>query len=228
MKDKPSLGIYGKVSVRVEDKDGRLLYEKEQPMESFVLNFSRIVRGLFGSFATLTSGTAGAAIYVTNESVLTSVYDISNTKQDIKIVTYISQSSQTQIGLLAVNAPANDDTWGIVIGGGSTPPAPDNYNLELKYTHGTGVNQFSYLATSFIDPTVSGNNISFSIIRQFTNLYSADQVVRETGIIARWKFAVGYYSYDVKFLIVRDVLTSPVTVPSGGILTVKYTITVSV
>jgi len=112
------------------------------------------------------------------------------------------------------------DTLGLVIGMGDTPVSPIDYDLADRITHGTGLNQMLHGSMTIEDVVVSDSQSSFRVSRTFTNNSGASITVKEIGAIFRcWEVGGG----DRRFLYLRDVLSSPTTVPDGAALTVRYT-----
>jgi hypothetical protein len=140
---------------------------------------------------------------------------------------YFSQTSTTIIDTsgssrstsggswIIVNAPAGNTAYGIVVGSSDTPVSRDDYKLASQILHGTGLGQLMYGAMSFDAPAAYGTGYLFRAIRVFTNDSGADVTVKEIGIYIY--LAAGYY-----FCIIRDVLTTPVTIPNGYSWTVRY------
>jgi len=124
---------------------------------------------------------------------------------------------------MGCNADSGDDSYGIVVGSGSTPVSDDDYNLESKIPHGTGDGQLYYSEHSFSDVEVGGNYARFRVARNFSNLGSVDVTVYEFGLIVRnyWKHK-NAITKDVMFLICRDVVSEGVVVKPNETLTVAY------
>jgi hypothetical protein len=125
---------------------------------------------------------------------------------------------------LGMNAPDNDDTYGIVVGTGTATVTPTDYCLASKIPHGTGSGQLDY-GVHTVTESYTGSSSYCEISRSFTNVSGAEITVREVGLIARNRFIKP--SSDVKFLIARDVLPSPVRVKNLGSLTVRYRISLT-
>jgi len=128
---------------------------------------------------------------------------------------------------LALNAGDNDDSYGIWVGSGQATVSPTDYNLSSKISHGSGSGQLDYEPHT-VTSSYSDTSSYVEIARSFVNKSGADVVVREVGLVARnyWKNSVKVRN-DVKFLIARDVLPTPVTVKNLGSLTVRYRISLS-
>jgi len=123
--------------------------------------------------------------------------------------------------ILRVNAPADNANYGIWIGYGSTAVAPEDYTLESKAT----TTDFSYNGTTLEAVSYDANVALFRIIRTFTNISGASKTISEIGLVFYEKQNVS--PADVYFLIARDVLPTPATVPDGGTITVRYIIKIA-
>jgi len=117
----------------------------------------------------------------------------------------------------SVLAPAGEDNYGILVGTGSTAFSITQYSLVSKISHGTGSGQLSYGEQSVID---YGNDFE-QWQRSFDNNSGADITVYEIGMACRTTKLANGTSETHYILLARDVIT-PVTVPNGGRLTVKY------
>jgi hypothetical protein len=127
---------------------------------------------------------------------------------------------------IAMSAADNDDTYGVVVGSGTATVTPTDYNLASKIPHGTGSGQLDY-DTHTVASSYTSSSSYVEISRVFVNRSGSDIVVREVGLIARNYWKDGSTIYDVKFLVARDVLPSPVTVKNLGSLTVRYRISLT-
>jgi len=113
---------------------------------------------------------------------------------------------------------------GIVIGTGTATPTPNDYRLELPIANGTGSGQLVYSNPTFTKPSVSGNTTSMTISQTFQNQSGASITVTEVGMIA----AVWSSSITTQYvLITHDLLSSPITIPNGGVMAITYTISVT-
>ena len=129
---------------------------------------------------------------------------------------------------LAMNALSGDDSFGIVVGSGTTNVSPTDSSLASKISNGTGSGQLSY-QTHTTNSSFSSSSSFIQISRTFINNSGADVVVREVGLIARNFFRDNSgVKNDAKILIARDVLPNPVTVKPLGSLNVTYTLSLSV
>ncbi len=115
------------------------------------------------------------------------------------------------------NAGAGVDTYGIVVGTGTTAPTNTDYDLDTKIAHSAvgAAGCLNYQADTFVAPTVSGPNVDFDISRTFLNETGSTITVEEVGIIVR-NADIGKYH-----LIMRNLSTKVVL--DGYTLTVVYT-----
>jgi hypothetical protein len=129
--------------------------------------------------------------------------------------TDITGTSRTElIYPIAVNAGAGVTSYGIVVGSSDTPVTRDDYKLGSQIAHGSGTGQLMYGAVSIDAPTTYGTGYLTRVIRVFTNNSGADITVKEIGVY--------YYNIYHYFCMIRDVLTTPVTIPNGYSWTVRY------
>ena len=119
----------------------------------------------------------------------------------------------TNAGRLLLNAPEGDDTYGIVVGTGTTPVTPDDYKLEQQIPHGSSDNQLYHYPCNVLDLEVEGNRVIQKIQRQFENRGTVDIDINEIGLQA---LVIDSGGTTYKVLIVRDVLSEPISIPSGG------------
>ena len=209
-----------RLTVTVKDKNGKIIKQHKQKSHSFLMNFAAML---------------GASMFETASANF--YYFRATTGTWYSFDTYHSNWS-----IFYMNDGANDSTYGIVVGTGTTPPTPNDYNLENIISNGTGSGQLVYGSHS-ISPqggtselqagtstpttgvlTPSGNTISFSISRTFQNQSGAPITVSEVGIIA---LPVVYSNTTAYVLIIHDLLSSPITVANLSILQITYTISVT-
>jgi len=176
------------IEAEVIDKSGKVIQRHRQKSRTWVRNWIVMLNRFMKN--------SGASV----------------TKQD---GTGISISYSIAIGtMLKVNAGAGIDTWGILVGSGTTPYSPDDYALANKIPNGTGDGQLSYGATQVFDVVDDGTSLSFKIVRTFSNEGSVNVTVNEVGLAV---YANGY-----NILVARDVLSSSISVPAGSSLVIRY------
>jgi hypothetical protein len=197
----------------------RLIIEKDRKVvykgisKSFVLNFAKLLGAMFSATAT---GTAVSTTVTGKDGAPKTVYS-----------EWYGASWQGGGTPMAANAPDNDDSFGIIVGSGTTPVSTSNYNLASMISHGTGSGQLDYDTHSPV-PSYASTSSYIEISRVFVNKSGADVVVREVGLVYRnyWK-DVGGVRVDQKILMARDVLPTPITVKNLGSLTVRYRVSLT-
>jgi hypothetical protein len=198
--------------IEVKDKTGKLLKRYETPAKSWLKQFIQILKG---QFATRQSTTVG------NGNV--NVVDESGTARGYPNQTTAPSGYNVNLSTLG---DVGDASQGIIVGTSDTSNSLTTYALGGKITHGTGSGQLVYNAETIEDVTnPSGNDLQFRITRTFTNNSGATITVKEVGLLVR--------VYDTSnnprsFLVARDVLPSPVDVPDGATLTIRYVVKITV
>jgi len=193
------LGLEYELEVR--DKHGKLISKTKGKSHSFVRNWIRMLRTLFTN--TLTDAAVSVALPDTSGAS----------------TNYYAQASDAYMKVLGVNAPAGDDDWGIQVGTSDVAFDRTHYSLQGKISTGTGAGQLVYEAVTVEDYSETDSEAGFRVVRTFTNSSGADVTVKEIGIVTINSNAVTSY-----FLIARDVLATPQTIPDGAALTVRYRI----
>jgi hypothetical protein len=198
----------------IVELDGKEVYRGES--RSFVQNLGKLLLATFQSSA---SGVVGGITSAT----------ITNTSGNSVTIYGEAYGGSPTSGFapMAVNSTVGTDSYGIVVGSGSTPQTYSDYALASQIKNGTGAGQLSYGAHTTASSYGSSSSY-IAISRTFTNQSGSAIVVREVGMIARQAvYGANTISSDIKYLIARDVLANPVTVNNLGTLTVTYTLTLS-
>lgn len=112
----------------------------------------------------------------------------------------------------AVYPTAGVDSVGIVVGTGSTAVTLNDYKLDTQVATGNGSGQLAYQAQGVGVTTVAGQVSKTRFFRQFINGSGGSIIVSEVGM--QGLVTGGYY------LMLRDVVGSPVTVINGDTLNV--------
>jgi len=175
---------YIEIEVTVRSKNGKVIKHFKKRSDSFVANYYRIIRVLF---ACPLSGT---------------VKDMGGNDRTITCPNKID-----------VMAPEDDDSYGILIGKGTTSPTPDDYTIESQVFNDT----LRHKVVSVSAVTISGSETSFTVSRDFVNVSGADQTIYEIAEVAKVTTTEG----DVEVLIFRHVESGGITVPNGATLTVQ-------
>jgi nitrate reductase NapAB chaperone NapD len=229
IKDKiqDALKLHNNIDIRIEakviDKNGKIIKVHKQKSHSFLMNYLSMLANLmlnpYGSmnnyFYFLSTANTWWS-YAPNYTIATNA--------------------------LTILDGANDSTYGIVVGSGTSTPTPQDYNLQSQIQNGTGSGQLVYsahtvsptpgtggIAGSTTEPStgvlpVSNKTTSFQVSRQFTNQSGASITVSEVGIIVKATLNNNNTEY---VLIIHDLLSSAVTVPNLSILQITYTISVT-
>jgi hypothetical protein len=214
----------GYIEIEVRDLEGKVIQRGKHKMHSFLNNLMKVLEG----FVRASGGTALGS-YGTIASM--SVTGTDGASKTIAIEWYgIDRCGGTAI---ALKAPDNDSSYGIVVGSGTTAVNLNSNALASPIAHGTGAGQLDYDTMSIedlgLDTLVLPPVYRMRLLRGFRNLSGDNVFINEVGIIARnyWKqyFAPGAV-YDVKFLIAKDVLPTSYVVPNGGSATVAVVVEV--
>jgi len=194
--------------IEVTDKDGNIVKQIKKKSESLVKNFLMLLNAAFkpGTSDVVDTGgttrTTGAKYCVT--------YD--NWAFGDNTITLCVGCGWTP------TAPEADDTYGIIVGTSDQAVSASDYNLISKIAHGDSAGQLYHYATTMLEPTVDGNTVRQRFERTFKNNSGGDITVKEIGLVV--KIPVDNYLV----MIIRDVLSTPVTVSTGGKMRVIYRI----
>jgi hypothetical protein len=199
------------IEYEVRDKDGKIIQKGKFTAKSWVGNIVGLLSAIISTWATA----SGTSPYLNTRSDL---MDIGGSARPVTLTT----SSNIYLGGCA---PAGDVSAGIVVGSSDTPVSLGQYSLGALISHGTGSGQLSYGAT-VVDSLTKNSIWYFRIIRTFTNYSGATVTVREIGLYVRLGIAISPYYYSC--MLARDVPTSPISVPNGSTLTIRYIVSHSI
>lgn len=110
--------------------------------------------------------------------------------------------------------------YGIHVGSGTTPPTPQDYNLESKIPS-RSVTLSNQTRDSSCENGIFKRETTFTV----TNRGSSELTVSEVGLINQTESTTNQTKY---VLIDRTLLDSPATIPAGETATITYTITYTV
>ena len=193
------------LKIKVINENGKCTYYRRYRSRSFVIGF------LNAMFTNL----SGQGITNTNTSG--------------------SQYTTEQVDQINVNDGSNDNNYGIQIGTGTTTPSIVDTRLSALITNGTGAGQMQYGGVNVTGAvTNTSNNTGYiTVTRTFTNNSGASITVSEVGLVA-WSGNSGgsingtfYGSSNQYYLIIHDLLPTPITVPNGSSLSISYEIQVA-
>jgi hypothetical protein len=195
----------------VTDIDGKLIDEGRKESQTWVGNIVRFLWMLFQG-ASLTS--------VASRYQADTPAAIRNTANASRAMGLVSSYS-TYLGV-GVGA---GELVGIVVGASDAPVTIGQYDLVSKILHGTGTGQLFYNANAVEALSDTSSPYTFRVVRTMTNQSGGSVTVREIGLFIKLSTSPGdiYVS-----MLARDVLTTPITVPAGSTLTVRYIISHSV
>jgi hypothetical protein len=199
----------------VTDRDGKLIDKGRKESQTWVGNIVRMLWQLF------TGGTTGGFTTGTSSVVNTpsNIRDTSNTARPIGL-------TSTTINVYTGVSGGAGVLIGIVAGSSDTPVAIDQYDLVAKILHGTGTGQLFYNANTVEALSDTPPTYRFRIVRTMTNQSGGSITVREIGLFYQIIFSGS--PHVAVCMLARDVLTTPITVPAGSTLTVRYIISHSV
>jgi hypothetical protein len=195
------------IEYEVRDKNGKLLSKGKLPAKSWVGN----IIGMLSSLMSMWVGPTSAYYHAGRADLI----DTSGSNRYLLI-----GGSSTGV-YLGGCGPAGDTSAGIVVGTSDTSVSLGQYNLQSPIAHGTGAGQLSYGATT-VESLVKDTAWYFRVIRTFTNSSGGSITVREIGLFVR--LGMGPSPNYFSCMLARDVLTSPITIPNGSTLTVRYII----
>ena len=120
---------------------------------------------------------------------------------------------------------------GIQVGSGQQSNAFNAHNLAAPIANGSGVGQLVYGSPSVsTNVSASGSSAYISLMQTFANQSGGTINVTELGIMVAVQLgeaSLGYTTNCGNLLIWYDVLSSSISVPNGGSLTIAYTFTVN-
>jgi len=199
------MNVKAYLKIRVIDENGKCIYYRRYRSRSFVIGFLNVI------FSNLSGQT------ITNTNTSGSQYTTSSNDD------------------IAVNDSSNDNRYGIQIGTGTTTPSIVDSRLSALITNGTGAGQMQYGGDNITGAvTNTSNNTGYiTVTRTFTNNSGASITVSEVGLVA-WSGngsanigGITYYQSNQYYLIIHDLLPTPITVPNGSSLSISYEIQVA-
>jgi hypothetical protein len=189
----------------VKDKDGKLIDKGRKESQTWVANIIRLIWSLFNA-TTFYDRTGN--VYAPTVAVMRDTGN--NTRR-------FGTTFATVVGGVG-------DLIGIVVGSSDTAYDPTQYDLAGKILHGSGAGQLFYGASTIEPLTETPPTFQFRIIRSMTNQSSGSVTVKELGLFIRLADETNNARF---YMLARDVLTSPITVPAGSTLTTRYIVSFS-
>lgn len=139
---------------------------------------------------------------------------------DIRDTSDVVRSIPESGHIFACDALADDDTFGVIVGTGTTSPDIDDHKIETIIPTGGGGGQLNYSIGTYGAPASDATTSQFTITRNFANASGGDITVNEIAL-----YVEGYLfetDTDYIFMTIRDVIGGGISVPNGETLTVNY------
>jgi len=195
------------------------------------VSFELEVRDKTGKLLKKVSGASRSFVSIFLQWLLTGLVSTPYTFKDRggtdrEVYTHIPAQSGVDVEFINmdVKGPADDVNYGILVGYGTTSPAPGDYDLESPAPN----SELKAYETTLEECGVSGNETYATFKRVFENVSGADNTINELGLAAKYYRKVGTDERGPwYFLLIRDVLSTGQTVPAGATVTVRYTIKVT-
>jgi len=196
-------GISLSIRLQLKDKDEKIVLERVEAGNSFLLNFMRMLYAIF-----------------TVSEYSEFIYKADRERRSREL---LGREFMVEYILDGMHAWAykEDDTHGIVIGRGEAVLTPDDQALSAKISNGLEAGKMLYLFSDIRPTTVTATEAYIALRRSFINHSGAPITIKELGVIV---WVVGTNKYK---LIIRDLII-PVTVPNDYTLDVQYIITISI
>jgi len=151
------------------------------------------------------------------------IIDTGNTSRAAAMDTMNSATTAVPRYFFAVDAPEDDDTYGIVVGSDNTAEDNTDYKLNTQIADGAAAGELDYTSHTWVTSAVVGANVDFQIQRPFINNSGGNVTIEECGIYLKtWCVSGSTMVTGYIFCIVRDT-TGTVTVADGQTATVDYT-----
>jgi len=191
------MNVKAYLKIKVIDENGKCTYYRRYRSRSFVANFLRQIFTNLSHQSVNNVNTGGGSYSIVN-------YDT-----------------------IIVNDVSNDDNYGILIGSGTSAPSIIDHNLSQVISNGASVGQMQYGAVSVTGAVTntSTNTGYITVTRTFTNNSGSSITVSEVGLVA-WSGNFSGQSNQF-YLIIHDLLPTPITVPNGSSLSISYEIQVA-
>jgi hypothetical protein len=119
----------------------------------------------------------------------------------------------------------------IQVGSGQQSNPYSANSLAAPIANGSGTGQLVYGQPSIpSNVIVSGSEVYFTVSQTLNNSSGGTVTITEVGIVTYLQFGGGYSTspgFSGNILVWYDVLSSPISIPNGGSLTIYYTFTVN-
>jgi len=207
-KDSPTFNAY--ITIIVRDSNRNIVNIHRQRSHSPTKNFIAYFMPMY---------------YLYSNNISLTITNTSNTSY--------SYTTSPFIGISYPSNQKNNVSYLVMIevGSGSQSNAYNAYNLASPIANGSGTGQLLYgtpsISTSI---TASGSSAYFYISQTFNNYSGGAVTITEVGIItglAQNTANGSIIGSTIQMLMWYDVLSSSISVPNGGSVTIYYTFTVN-
>lgn len=205
--------VTGYIVCELKTRDGKPLMRIAKPFDSLLRNFIVMLETLFKGMDTKFPPPAPSPVVDISGNYVSLSFPAPNNIYGIPLGWRVDAEAGDI--LLRRNEPTD---WGIMVGSDDSPTTISFWKLGAPYSHGKGTGYMNYLDTTVTEPEYDGTYVKFSIKRLIVNEADVSQIVKEVGLIAR------EYNTWTRFLIARDVLPSPITMPPKSLLEVTIVI----
>jgi hypothetical protein len=210
-KDVPTFNAY--LTAIVRDSQGRVVRVHRQRSHSPTANFMGLLLPLNWYLS------SGQAFTLTNTSGNTCSYQPS-LNSGAYCISYPNNSYNSQTYLVMIQ-----------VGSGTQSNPYNAHSLASPIANGSGTGQLVYGAPSVSNTaTVSGNSAYFIIQQTFSNQTSSSISITEVGIIVNVQTICSNCTGSIncgQLLVWYDALSSAISVPAGGSVTIYYTFTIN-
>ena len=212
-KDTPTFNAY--LTVVVRDSEGKIVKIHRQRSHSPTANFIGLMLPL-----NYFSNTGGS-------------FTITNTGNST--FSYQPQLNSGARGISYPNSNTSDPGYSYIamiqVGSGTQSNPYTAHSLASPIANGSGTGQLVYGQPSIpSNITVSGSSAYFTISQTFNNQSGGTISITEVGIITTISFNVilgTAWPATNQLLVWYDILSSPISVPNGGSVTIYFTFTVN-
>lgn len=201
------------INFEIEDKDGKIIEQYSSKSNSWVRNAHNSLASIFlpapGAAGTNVYGAGGLKVKnISGTAYGDASYPIST--EGATLAAYVCENATT-------------GNFGIFVGSSNAAESFEDYTLGAKIASGTAAGQLSYNAMTLPTVTYDAPTLTWTSVleRIFNNNSTALVSVNESGLVEY----LAYTTSNIYVLMSRDVLSSPMEVPVGGQLKVKYTTT---
>jgi len=196
-------------------KDGKIIKSHKQRSRSWVRNAYNILLSQFAGI-NLDSGTGNfGAGYL-------SLKNYSGTTYDGAAAYAMLNGVSAEGGSSGYRGSAASTAWGIIVGTSDSVESFESTALAALIAEGTGAGAMNYILGEVPTHSYDGPSKTWTVVhaRYINNNSPGAITVNEVGM-------VDYDPVNANFrwLVVRDVLGTPVVVPAGGQLKVSFTFT---